>query len=253
MTSTVPEREPLGASTLNRKWYLDINVGTIAAPSWIGVFGVGEFKPNVEATMQDDSDFDSEGYKSSTATALAWSLEFKVSRKVRAASATAYDPGQEALRLASDELGDGNRVHVRWYEMTPGGPRAEAYEGFAAVSWTPDGGGMDALATVSVVLTGQGKRTPVTHPDGVTVVPTIATLSPNTAAVAGGDLIIVTGTGYSGATAVKVDAVALAAADWEVVSDTKIALKAPAKAAGAHPVIVTNVAGDSAPSTLTYA
>lgn len=165
MTSTVPERVPLGASTLNRKWYLDVDTSATATPTWIGVFGIGEFKPNVEATMQDDSDFDSGGYKSSTATALAWSLEFKVSRKTIAATPTSYDPGQEALRLAQDELGDGNRVHVRWYEMTPGGPRVEAYEGYAAVSWSPDGGSMDALDTVSVVLTGQGKRTAITHPD----------------------------------------------------------------------------------------
>lgn len=161
---TVPARTPLGASTNNRKWYLDINTGTVAAPAWTGVHGMLEFQPNLEPTLQDDSDFDSGGDKSSTVTARAWSLSLKLARKVRASSATAYDPGQEALRLASEEIGAANSVNVRFYEMEPNGPRVEAYSGRAAVSWTPDGGGMDALSTVSVTLTGQGKRTAIVHP-----------------------------------------------------------------------------------------
>jgi hypothetical protein len=35
---------------------------------------------------------------------------------------------------------------------------------FATVTWSPDGGGMDALSTVSVTLTGQGERKAITHP-----------------------------------------------------------------------------------------
>ena len=166
MTTTVPEREPLGASTLNRKWYLDIDTSaTPGTPTWVGVFGITEFKPIQSPSLEDDSDFDGGGWKSSTVTAQEWGAEVKVSRKVTAASATAYDPGQEALRLAALEMGVGNSVHIRYYEMTPDGPRVEAYEGQAAVSWEPDGGGMDALDTVSVKLTGQGKRTAITHPD----------------------------------------------------------------------------------------
>lgn len=162
-----PARTPLGASTTNRKWYLDVNTGTTATPTWTGVHGITEFTPNLEPTLQDDSDFDSGGDKSSTVTARAWSLSLTVARKVTAASATAYDAGQEALRLASEEVGVANSVEVRFYEMEPDGPRVEAYSGNAAVSWTPGGGGMDALSTVSVTLTGQGARTAITHPDSV--------------------------------------------------------------------------------------
>ncbi|GAW50615.1 MULTISPECIES: phage tail tube protein [unclassified Nocardioides] len=251
MTATT--KVPLGAATLNRKWYLDVNAGTPSVPDWVGVFGINDFKDNVDPTLQDDSDFDSEGYKSSTVTALAWSIEAKVTRKTPQGSPTAYDPGQEALRLAGAEMGEDNVVHVRWYEMTPDGPRAEAYEGRAAVSWTPDGGPMDANSTATVTLTGQGKRNPITHPDGATVAPTISALVPNSAATAGGDLIIIEGTGFTGATAVKVAAVAVASGAWEVISDTRIALIAPAKAAGAKAVTVENAAGASAGSNLTYA
>lgn len=163
MASTATTKVPLGATTTNRKWYVDVDTGTESA-EWTGIFGITEFKDALEASLQDDSDFDGEGWKSQTNTANAWSLEFKVKRAVQAASATAYDPGQEELRGAAEETGIANSVHVRWYEMEPGGPRVEAYEGFAAVTWSPDGGGMDALSTVSVRLVGQGKRTAITHP-----------------------------------------------------------------------------------------
>ena len=160
----VTARSPLGGSTTARKWWLDINTGTAAAPVWTGVHGITEFKPNLEPTLQDDSDFDSGGDKSQTVTARAWSLDLKLARKVTLALATAYDPGQEAIRLASENIGTANSLSVRFYEMEPAGPRVEAYSGRAAVSWTPDGGAMDALDMVSVSLSGQGKRTAIAHP-----------------------------------------------------------------------------------------
>ncbi len=161
-------KTPLGASTTVRKWYLDVNTGTDAAPNWVGVFGMSEFKPGREPTLQDDSDFDSEGYKSQTKTAEAWSAEFKVFRKVTTADATAYDPGQEELRKrAQGKMGPSNSIQIRYYEMEPGGPRVEAYKGNAAVSWAPEGGAMDASDVVAVTLTGQGKLEAITHPDTV--------------------------------------------------------------------------------------
>ena len=169
MSTTVPERPPLGGSTLNRKWYLDVDTdATGTTPTWVGVFGITEFQDSLDSTLQDDSDFDSEGYKSQTKTAEAWALTFKAGRKVKASDATAYDEGQEFLRLKAGQMGPANSAKVRWYEMTPDGPRVEAYEGLAAVAYAPDGGGMDALSMATFTLTGQGKRVPVSHPDVVT-------------------------------------------------------------------------------------
>lgn len=254
MTATT--KVPLGADTLNRKWYLDVNAGTTEAPDWVGVFGIQEFKTSKDPTSQDSSDMDSEGWKSNTITALGWGAEGKVRRAPTAADPTAYDPGQEILRLASDGMGVDNSVEVRYYEMTPGGPKVEAYQGFVSVEWTPDGGGMDALDTVSFKLNGQGKRNVITHPDAASVgAPTVTGLSPAAAAAAGGLLIIVTGTNFNGATAVHVDVTNVNATDWEVVSPTKIALKVPAHAAGIVDVTVTTpggTSGTSASSKLTY-
>jgi hypothetical protein len=246
-----PARTPLGAATTVRKWWLDVNTGTSAAPVWVGVFGMKDFKPNLSPTWKDSSDFDSQGDKSQTATARDTGVEFKVARKTRSSDATAYDPGQEALRLRAEGLGVLNSIEYRFYEMEPGGPRVEAYQGTAGVEWSPEGGAMDDLDDVSVKLIGQGRRVPIAHPDaGATPAPTVTGLAPSSAAVAGGDLIMVTGSGFTTVTAVQVDGVAVPTSDWEIASDTKIALKAPAHvaSAGGVDVTVTSPSGTSAAS-----
>ncbi len=162
---TVTTKVPLGAATLNRKWYLDVDVSATETPTWVGVFGIKEFQPALAQTMQDDSDFDSDGYGSDTITQQKWSCTGKVNRKATATAPDEYDPGQERLRLAGQEVGSDNRVHIRFYEVNgAGGPQIEAYEGYASVSWNPDGGDQTVLSTVAFVLNGQGKRTAIAHP-----------------------------------------------------------------------------------------
>lgn len=162
-TATTPV--PLGPSTLNRKWYLDVNTGTAAAPVWLAVNGITNFKPARNPDMKDDSDFNSGGFGSTTKTAETWSVETKVARKVTLASVTAYDPGQELLRLRSyGQTGPANTVNMRYYEMTPGGPRIEAYAGNAAIDWSDDGGDYAAISTSTVKLMGQGLLASIAHP-----------------------------------------------------------------------------------------
>lgn len=162
---TVTPRVALGATTTNRKWYLDIDTSATSTPAWTGVFGITEFKAAIEGSLQDDSDFDSNGWKSQINTANQWSIELKVKRATIKTTPTSYDPGQEKLRIAGAATGLENVVHVRWYEMEANGPRVEAYEGTASVTWSPDGGNMEALDFVSVTLTGNGARLDITHPD----------------------------------------------------------------------------------------
>jgi hypothetical protein len=237
MANTVPARAPLGASTTNRKWYLDVE--DPAAPGVpVGVFGMGEFKfkPS-EATQQDDSDMDSEGFKSSTVTALAWGGEGKLHRKTLSSDGTAYDPGQEILRRASRGMGNANRVKVRVYEMEPDGPRVEAYSGYCLATWSPDGGGMDALDTVSFALVGQGKCSEIAHPEGVVAVPVIQSALPS-GAVAGATVAI-EGAHFAdvaGASGVKFGATN--ATSYNVLSDGTILAVVPAGAAGSAPITV---------------
>ena len=243
----VTTKVALGADTLNRKWYIDVNDGTHAVPDWVGVFGVTEFTPFTNATKQDDSDFDGNGYKSSAVTALEWGVNLKVSRKTQVADATSYDAGQEILRAAAYEMLGDNRVEIRFYEYKgeAGGPEVEAYQGYAGVEWNPDGGGMDALSTVSIVLSGQGELEAITHPS-TAAVPTVTSVAPDTGPTAGGELITIRGTGFAGAIAENpILFGAVAAEEYVVVNDNTIYAVAPAGGAGLVAVSVENATGVS--------
>jgi hypothetical protein len=245
------DRTALAATTLNRKWYLDVDTNVPSSPTWTAVNGIMEFKGAKEATTQDDSDWDGSGWKSSVVTALSWSLEFKVKRAPTSAVATAYDTGQEKLRAYSDLKGTSNMAYVRWYEVTASGPIAEAYSGYASVSWSPDGGGMDALDTVTVTLTGIGARTAITHPDAAAVVPTTTSVTPSTGSTAGGELVKIVGTGFFADgedDVVETTGVQFGSdnsTDWFTDTDNIIWAITPAHAAGAVDVKVTNATGAS--------
>lgn len=78
-------------------------------------------------------------------------------------------------------------------------------------------------------------------------VPTITTVAPATGLAAGGTSITLTGTDFSGATAVTVGGAALV--DLNVVSDTKITGKTPPHTAGVVPVAVTTPDGTGTKAT----
>ena len=250
---SVPTRTPLGASTVVRKWLLDVNTGSVGAPVWTPVRGLMDFTPVLTPTVVDDSDFDSNGYRSSTNTALAWSITATAARKTNVAAPTTYDAGQEALRVVSLLLGASNSIQVRFYEyVATGGPITEAYSGYVAVTWSPKGGAMDAVDEAAVTLTGQGQRTTIAHPAAGTSTPVISSLVPATAAVAGGAEIQVLGQYFTGATSVAVAGTGVGAAAWAVVNDGEIIFVAPAKTAGSYAITVVTPAGTSNALNLVY-
>ena len=245
---------PLGPSTLIRKWRLDVNTGTQGAPTWAHVAGLTDFKFALDPTMKDDTDLDSSGWKSESSTAMGWAVEAEAERKVQEAAQTQYNPGQEFLRTKSLLIGLGNHVEIRFYEMTSGGPKVEAYRGYAAVSWSEDGGGMDALASVSVTLTGQGQRTAITHPDGAAVVPVLYSVTPAVGVQAGGTMHRLYGAGFFAAGVANVLSMKLGVTDvpkFIALSDSELVFLAPAKTAAAFVIYVTNTVGESATATVT--
>lgn len=127
---------------------------------WTRVRGIGELTGGVESNLEDDSDYDSAGWGSSTKTGMTWMLEMTVMRKV-GFTTKAYDPGQEKLRLAADQFGVDGSVSVRWYDRN-GGP--EAYSGVGTVAYSPGGGAYTALDIASITITGQGERKKITNP-----------------------------------------------------------------------------------------
>ncbi|OPC83005.1 hypothetical protein B4N89_20545 [Embleya scabrispora] len=159
-TYAAPTSDAVLTSTLARKFRIDVNTGTAGSPIWTQVRAITTMATPISPTMQDDSDYDSDGWGSQAKTMLAWSITATLSRKVGATSGN-YDPGQEKIRSAHDQFGPDGLVQLRWYDRT-GGP--EAYTGFAHVGWEPQGGDAPALDTVNLTLTGQGKRTTIANP-----------------------------------------------------------------------------------------
>lgn len=235
MADTIPERVQLGASTTNRKFYLDVQ-DPDAPGVWLGVFGLQEGKPRPsEATTQDDSDFDGEGFKSQAVTALTWGFDGKVLRKLKNDDSSTYDPGQEVLRKVAERIG--GRVMARYYEMEPDGPRIESKTGWCTVTWTPDGGNMESLDSVAISLTGRGKPTSTVHPAAESAVPVIVSADPSGAAE--GDTVAIRGgyfTGTSGVAGVKFGADN--ATSYQVLADDLILAVVPAGAAGSAPIKV---------------
>lgn len=245
MADTSIPRVALGATTLNRKWFFDVDTNPGGTANWVGVFGLTEFKPGLDTTTQDTSDFAS-AWKGNQNTALAWKIEGKVKRATTAASALAYDPGQEYLRAQSKLVGVAARTHVRWYEMEPSGPRVEAYDGYGTVTWSEEGGGQDATSMVSFAVNGDGARNDIIHPQPAA--PYITSITPLGRAVAG--LVTINGTNLTGATAISWGGTA--ATVFNVISDTRVSCVIPGTS-GAKNVTITTPQGTSAAFSYTVA
>lgn len=157
---TAPAPAETLVSTLARKFRLEVNAGTRAAPEWTLVRGITSFNPSIDTNLEDDTDFDSDGWGSQTKTLLSWSLATTVKRGKGVESGT-YDPGQEILRRAAESFGAAGVVNVRWYDRDGG---EEAYSGDAEVSYANSGDSPTALAMADITLTGKGARQPITNP-----------------------------------------------------------------------------------------
>jgi len=145
-------------TTSTKKWRLDAS--SDGGTTFIKVRGITNLQPTVNTTTQVDSDYDSGVWGSDAKTQLKWELTGTCKRG-KGDSTGAYDPGQEILRAAHDQVGSAGSVVVRWYDRT-GGP--EAYTGTSFVQWSEAGGAPDALSTASFTLGGQGVRTVITNP-----------------------------------------------------------------------------------------
>jgi hypothetical protein len=78
----------------------------------------------------------------------------------------------------------------------------------------------------------------------------VTSIAPVGGSYAGGDVVVITGTGFTQATGVTFGGVAGTA--FSVDSDTQITVTAPAHAVGAVSLVVDDPSGNSAPTTFTY-
>ncbi|MFF2621301.1 phage tail tube protein [Oerskovia jenensis] len=224
--------------TVNSIWRLDVDL-TPQAPEFIQVRGMQNFVPGINSTVQDSSDYDAEGWGSDAVTMRKAQPTATLLRKENPTTG-AYDPGQEALRQASEDL---ELVHIRWYERKAGG---QAWEGYSLVQWAPSGGSTEGLQAVAVTLLVQGKPAKIANPTAATTAPALTSALPSGAAA--GAQVTIKGTNLAGTTgAAGVKFGAANASSYVVVDAATIVAVLPAGSAGSAPVVVTNGVGASAP------
>ena len=234
----------VGTPTINSKWRVDIDTDPNHGGSWTQLKGIKSLDPVLDNSVKDASDYDTEGWGADAVTSRKWGLTGTVNRNKYEG---AYDPAQQYLSGIADDEDFNKLVHVRFYERETGG---KAYEGYALVQWKDKAGAQDDLSEADFTLMGQGKRYVITSPYGVAAVPTVSSTNPATGSTAGGELVDINGSGFTGATAVTFDGVA--AEDFTVVSDSKITAITPAGAAGTADVVVTNPTGPSTTGTAVF-
>ncbi|MEV4510246.1 IPT/TIG domain-containing protein [Dactylosporangium sp. NPDC049525] len=134
---------------------------------------------------------------------------------------------------------------------------AVTFGGVNATSFTVDSS--TQITAVSPAGTAGAKNVVVTTPGGsstavsytyVVPTPVVSSLSPTTGTTLGGTSVTITGTGFTGASAVTFDAVN--ATSFTVNSATQITAVSPARTAGAKDVVVTTAGGTSVAATFTY-
>jgi hypothetical protein len=237
---TQPTQEVTG---LARRFAVDIDMAAPAAAVWSALPGIEELKPSWDQRKEGDESYDDGGGARETITGSSWKLELKLIHRAGPDGVT-FNAVQEYLRgkaQAEDTLNA--EIHVRWYDRSGVG---EAWDGRALVSWAPDGGNGGARDTVAVVISGQGKRIPITNPNA-SPLPVVSKLTPTGGGVAGGNIVTIVGRKFTGVTGVAFGGTA--ATQVTLQSDSQIACIAPAKAAGTYDVIVTTAAGASANTT----
>jgi hypothetical protein len=227
-------------TALARRYRVRINLGTTLVPDWQILLGVVEFKPATTPKIENDSDYENEGWTGNTKTAQAWELEAKISHKANPTTGE-FHPTHVKLRDVSRAFDEDSLVEVQYFDRNG---RDDAWQGWALVTWAPEGGDHEQLDRVSVKFTGDGPLAAIENQLNADPDPIIASLAPATGVDDGGTLVIITGAYFDGATAVTFGA--NPATDFEVISSTKIAAVAPAGTAGTVRVTVTTPDGSSA-------
>lgn len=266
---TIPDTSlsALGATTLARKWKVDVDTSALQDGSgYLRLMGQTDCTVNPgTAGLQADSDYDGGGYQSQTATTQEWGFTATIRRAARRLNLATYDPAQEYLRGRGLGTGQDNTARVKLYEFSGvNGPLVEAYEGYAAITYANTGGAQDALSMATITGAGQGALLPIPHPAGAAVVaPTVTSVayggiggSSTSTPIAGGGQVVLRGSGFATATNLVVFGNAVPAVDWTRVTDSVIVFEAPAHAAGSGDAVVTNpggTSGTSAGSKVTYA
>lgn len=242
---------------LARSHRIDTDTATFPAVNYEQLFGIEDLKLVEEIRTEEDEVYDDAGAMRETNTGYSWRLEGKLAFSTNLAGAT-VDPVHAFLRSQFKQHRSGRiesaEFGVRFYQRD-GLDDGHNHEGRVYVkSWSmPGGKGRDAI---DIVLQGQGALADITNPAG-SLTPTVTGLDPATGGTAGGELISIFGQHYmpNGVADVSdVDFGANPAADFNVVSDSRIEAIAPAGTGTVDVRVTTSTAqsADTAADDYTY-
>jgi hypothetical protein len=256
MTPTAPALPAGSALGHSYEYGIDINLGTHDVPVWQPARRISNFNPATTPKKQPAQTYDDFGADNAETVSSNTNLAFAAQAN-RSTSTGLYLPEIEALlaRTRPSAKGAAAVIEARWYHKPESGTPnpTEAGQGYFDVGVARANTGSDgAVEVFNFTLTGKGQAWEIANPftGWAAAVPTIASASPVTPAAGTGDLLTLSGTGFSGTTAVTIGAIA---ADFTVVGDATLVLALPADTAGAEDILVTNATGVSAAFSYTRA
>lgn len=239
---------PLPGGTVLGKSFeygIDINLGLIGTPAWQPFRRISAFAPTFNEVTESVTSYDDLGAPNEDVTGRGFATSFTIQGN-RSESTGLYLPEVEALLAASRAKGEAAVVDVRWYHKPETGTPhpTDAGRSRVRVSMTRQNTGDAQNEIFNVTLTGKGEFEQIANPftGWGTSAPIIAGVTPADAGE--GDLVVLTGSGFLGATSVKFGATA--ATDFTVISGSQIAAILPAGTAGSVNVTVVTPGGTSA-------
>ncbi|MFA5898150.1 MAG: IPT/TIG domain-containing protein [Hyphomicrobium sp.] len=239
---------PLPAGTVLGKSFeygLDINLGLIGTPSWQPARRISAFAPTYPEVTEAVTSYDDLGAPNDDVTGRGFATSFTIQGN-RSLSTGLYLPELEAIIAAGKSKGEAAVLDVRWYHKPESGTAhpTDAGRSLVRVSVSRQNTGDAQNEIFSVTLTGKGVFESIANPftGWAVTTPVISGITP--AAAGEGDLIVLSGANFLGATAVKFGAIDAGA--FTVINGGSIAAVLPAGSAGSVNVTVVTPGGTSA-------
>ncbi len=225
---------------LARRYRVDATTDLTLAAGWLEVKRITDFDPNINPNVEDATAYDTNGVSAGEVTMLDASptLTF-LSQLVTAVR----DPGQSILLATTGQFATPARCGLRWYDRNAlAGPDNGSAVVIPVLKRAATGVKNLESVTATCGVTDGILNVGITNPGTAATVPVILTATPGSLGVGG--LLTITGSAFTGTTALTIGGVATPSRVIE--SDNLIVCALPAGSAGSAPIIVTNAVGASA-------
>jgi len=216
----------------------ELGVDIWMGAAWVNVPDITALNPQPQAKTRNRSSYATKGRARPNTYARDMNLAFNV-EIVRDASEQYQDELGYMLTKAQ-LLNEDNQIRVRVFD-TLGADFA--FEALYTIEYSRPSTGDEDAGWFAFALASVGGATLITNPVNDAIVPGVVSVTPIGAAV--GDVVLVRGLSFTGATALTFGGVA-AFSTATVIDDRNISVEIPATVSGSAPVVVTTPDGASA-------